>query len=71
VKRYKPDISEERLAVLSKVVSLVGGVLALGLVFIIAIVNESVAISPVSCELALKCAGIKIGQLHFHPHLCC
>jgi len=48
VKHHRPGLSEERLAVISKTISAVSGIIAFGLVFIIAEVNKTVQISPVS-----------------------
>lgn len=51
VKHYKPGLSEERLAVVSKVISTVSGIIAFLLVFAVAEVNKTVQISPVITHL--------------------
>jgi sodium-coupled monocarboxylate transporter 8/12 len=48
VKVYRPGLDQVRLGWLSKIVSTASGLVAFGLVFVIAVVNETIQISPFS-----------------------
>lgn len=48
VKMFRPGLDQIKLGYISKIVSTVSGLIAFGLVFVIAVVNETIQISPVS-----------------------
>ena len=65
VKHYRPGLSEERLAIISKVISTVSGLIAFALVFVIAEVNKTVQISPVNpinCEFDSRVMVLQMGR---------
>jgi len=61
VKHYRPELSEERLGWISKMISVGSGVIAFVLVFPIAFINESIQISPFSTLLHGSLLGPILG----------